>query len=310
MTALCFTAITNPRRFVSGLLLLSLSAVLWAGCSKASEQAALRSGGEASADTYNAAAFSATAENAAVENPAVMAGAERTRKLVRRANLRVRVEDPEQAEAPLMAAMESCGAYAASVEIYENSRSYTIRVPRASYGELFAACSEIGKILYRSESAEDVTLNYYDLEGRLATKRELLKTFQAYLGKAANIEEIMIVEERIADLQQEIDWTGRELRSLADLVDYATIELALIGPVSSYPGPSAADRIADLFRSFGDYASTFLVILVGILIYGVPCILVLTALFWLFFGRIGLLKKLLHLAAGKNLNKNKETRHE
>jgi hypothetical protein len=208
-----------------------------------------------------------------------------------------------------MAAMESCGAYAASVEIYEDSRSYTIRVPQAAYEKLFAALSGMGNLLYRRESAEDVTLNYYDLEGRLATKRELLKTFRSYLGKAADIEEIMTVEARIAELQQEIDWTGRELRSLADLVDYATIELTLAGPVSFHK-PSITSRIADLFRSFGDFASSLLVVLTGAVVYGIPCLFILIVLFWLFFGRIGLIRKLWRLAAGNAFSKNKEVKHE
>jgi hypothetical protein len=42
------------------------------------------------------------------------------------------------------------------------------------------------------------------------------------------------------------------------------------------------------------------VVLVGIVIYGIPVILGAALLFWLLFGRIGLLKKLWRLAAGKN----------
>jgi alpha-D-ribose 1-methylphosphonate 5-triphosphate synthase subunit PhnG len=89
--------------------------------------------------------------------------------------------------------------------------------------------------LHRSENAEDVTLQYYDLEGRLNTKRELLKTYQSYLGRAKNIEEIMTVEKQIAELQNEIDWTGTRFRALADTVDYATIRLEISGSPSSAP---------------------------------------------------------------------------
>jgi hypothetical protein len=159
----------------------------------------------------------------------------------------------------------------------------------------------MGKLLRRSESAEDVTLKYYDLEGRLATKRELLKTFQSYLGKAGNIEEIMTVEQKIAELQQDIEWTGTQLRNLAHLVDYSTIELEILGPVSvsSYSAPTLGERFGELFGSFGEVASGALVVLVGILIYGVPTLLILAALFWILFGRIGLFRKLWRLAAGK-----------
>jgi hypothetical protein len=157
----------------------------------------------------------------------------------------------------------------------------------------------MGRVLSRTESAEDVTIRFYDLEGRLATKQELLKTFQDYLGKAQNIDEIMTVEKRIAELQQEIEWTGTEFRVLADLVDYATIDLELTGPAVSASGPGLGDRIRDLFGGFGEVAATALVVLLGVVMYGLPGFLLLTVLFWLLFGRIGLIRKLWGLAAAR-----------
>jgi hypothetical protein len=223
----------------------------------------------------------------------------RTRKLVRNASIYLRVQDPEAAEGPLTAAMEKYGAYASSKRFSENSRHYTIRVPSVSFEAFFAELTGMGKVLSRTESAEDVTVRFYDLEGRLATKQELLKTFQSYLGKAQNIDEIMTVEKRIAELQQEIEWTGTEFRALADLVDYATIDLALTGPAASVSGPGLGDRIRDLFGGFGGVAATALVVLLGVVMYGLPSLLLLTFLFWLLFGRIGLIRKLWGLAAAR-----------
>jgi hypothetical protein len=229
--------------------------------------------------------------------------AARTRKLIRNAAVYLRVQDPEAAEGPLTAAMEKYGAYAASKRLSEHSRHYNIRVPAVSFDDFFAELTGIGKVLSRTESAEDVTVRFYDLEGRLTTKQELLKTFQSYLGKAQNIDEIMTVEKRIAELQQEIEWTGTEFRALADLVDYATIDVELTGPAASVSGPGLGDRIRDLFGGFGDAAATALVVLLGVVMYGLPSLLLLTFLFWLFFGRIGLIRKLWGLAAARKTNK-------
>ena len=224
-----------------------------------------------------------------------------TRKLVKRAELRLRVEDPEATEKPLTALMEKYGAWSASTGIYDNSRSYSIRVPSSSYDSMLIELNGLGKMLRRTENAEDVTLRYYDLESRLETRRELLKTYQGYLEKAKNIDEIMTVESRIADLQQEIDYTGTMFRNLANLVDYSTINLEISGPLSatSYSEPSLGEKLNELFSSFGDVASTVLVVLTGIIIYGIPGILILILLFWILFGRIGLLKKLWRLVKGK-----------
>jgi hypothetical protein len=227
-----------------------------------------------------------------------------TRKLVKRAELIIRVEDTGAVEQPLGDLMERHGAWASSTMIRDNSRDYTLRVPYDSYDALVEDLVGLGKLLRRSESAEDVTLSYYDLEGRLAVKRELLKTYQGYLGKAVDIEEIMTVEQKIAELQQDIDWTGTQLRNLAHLVDYATIELEVSGPAASYAAPTMGERFGGLFGSFGEIASLTLLVLTGIVIYGVPALLILTVLFWLFFGRIGFVRRLLWLASGKGKAKN------
>jgi len=223
------------------------------------------------------------------------------RKIVRRANVRVRVENLETAEISLDDLMEKYGAYATFTIVDENSRRYTIRVPSIAYKDFLAGTAGMGKMLSRTENAEDVTLRYYDLEGRLATDKEVLKTYQSYLGKAKNIEEILSVEKRIAELQSEIDRTGRNLRGLANDVDYSTVELTIFGPAASisYQYPTLPDRIKELFGGFGNFLSVLAVVLIGIVVYGVPIALLLGFFFWLLFGKIGLLKKLWRLAAGK-----------
>jgi len=219
-----------------------------------------------------------------------------SRKLAKSAYLSLRVDDPAATEKPLSELMDKFGAWSASTTIYENSRNYSIRVPSDSYDALLAELAGLGRVTSRSENTEDVTLRYYDLEGRLAVKRELLNTYQGYLGKARNIDEVMTVESRIADLQQEIDWTGTQLRNLSNLIDYSTVNLDIAGPAgASYSAPTLAERFGDLFGSFGDVFSTALVVITGIVMYGVPVLLVIVLLFWVLFGRIGLIKKLWRL---------------
>jgi hypothetical protein len=295
---------------------------LAAGCSAgaASEMNYFSSGGQGAKAAYARGDVAVEAEAGGFEQPVagVVPGADPAdpRKLVRRANISIRVQDLEKTGEALAALMEQYGAYTSSVNIWENSRHYTIRVPAGSYTALLAALDGMGRPLRRSESAEDVTLRYYDLEGRLATKRELLKTYRAYLGRAGNIEEILAVEAKIAELEDDIDGTGKELRGLANMVDYATVELEIRGPetVPAYAAPTLGERVARLFSSLGGFFSTVLVILLGIVVYGVPSILVLALLFWILFGRIGLIKKLWRLTVGnkngglrKVKNKNKET---
>ena len=247
----------------------------------------------------------------AAPEPAAVAQAQ-GRRLVRSADMNIRVEDLEQAGATISALMTRHGAHSSFANITETSRHYVIRVPADSLDLFLAELGGIGRVLFRTESTEDVSLRYYDLEGRLATQRELLETFRSYLGRAANIEEILAVEARIADLQREIDWTGRDLRHLGDLVDFSTVTLFLQGPVSSGARGELTlpERISQLMSGFGGFLSGAVVFLIGFVIYGVPILLTLALLYWLLLGRIGLLRKLYRAAAGKPGGEGKPGRGE
>jgi len=223
------------------------------------------------------------------------------RKLVKRAEVRIRVENLETADASVSSLMEKYEAYAASTYITENSHSYSLRVPSSVYELFLAEMNSMGRLIHRSENTEDVTLRYYDLEGRLETKKELLRTFQSYLRRANNIEEILKVEARISELQYDIEGTGQQLRHLANRVDYATIELTLLGPAAATQRQSITfgERIRQMFGGFGDFLSSVAVVIIGILIYGIPILLLVAFFFWLLFGRIGLARKLWRIVTAK-----------
>ena len=299
---------------------------LVAGCSKRNERPALYAGGAAAksmaAPMPAMAAYDMAAEaempQASFTTSRQMSGADgrareeanatgadelndAERKLVKSASVGIRVENLETAQASVAALLTKYDAYAASTSVQENSCYYSLRVPAPRYDAFLAEMNGMGRLLHRSENIEDVTLRYYDLEGRLETKKELLRTFQAYLGRARTIEEILAVEARISELQYDIEGTGKQLRSLANRVDYATVDLNLLGPVALTPGQKVTfgERLRQMFGGFGAFLSGVAVAIVGIVIYGIPILLLVVFFFWLLFGRIGVLKKLWQLVRGK-----------
>ena len=287
------------------------------GCSRKSQEFVMANHSMSGARTMSAAydrSGMAAAESQHFESDAEMyrdhqseaaggANSNVERKLIKRASIRVRVENLEKADASVSGLMEKFGAYAASTNIEENSFNYSLRVPAPVYEIFLAEMNGIGRLLRRSENTEDVTLRYYDLEGRLATKKELLKTYQSYLEKAKTIEEILSVERYISDLQYDIEGTGVQLRNLADRVDYATVDLTLLGPAASSPrqNNTIGERVKELFNSFSGFLSTLIVIIIGIVIFGIPILLLLALLYWLLLGRIGLIRKLWNAAGRKRI---------
>ena len=296
------------------IILTMLAAVLIFGCSKAAPQYNYEQ--KQSANFQRSQRMAMTEASYGYENDAVMYDTIRAedgsnseaanlsnqeRKLVHRAYIRIRVENLDRADANITDLLNKYNAYSASTEVEENSRNYSLRVPASQYNDFLNEMDGMGRLIRRSESTEDVTLRYYDLEGRLEMKKELLRTFQSYLTRARNIEEIMSVEARIAELQNDIEGTGEQLRYLANRVDYATIDLNLLGPISASKPQAATlgEMIRELFGNFGGFLSTVLLVIIGIVIFGIPLAILFAFLFWLLLGKVGLLRKLWSLVREK-----------
>ncbi|MDR0609400.1 MAG: DUF4349 domain-containing protein [Planctomycetaceae bacterium] len=222
-------------------------------------------------------------------------------KLITSSDLKIRIENLEDGVNKLNELMQKYNTYASSKNISENSRRYILKVPTDKYNFFINELMKFGEITDYSEMTEDVTMKYYDLESRLNTKKELIKTYQNYLSKAKNIEEILSVESKIAELQSEIDNVGGQFRVLNNLIDYATIRLDFLGPISitNYKKDTIIDKIKKLMTGFGDYISTIIIILLAIIVYGIPAIVILLLLYWILFGKIGLVKKVYELVAEK-----------
>ena len=247
-----------------------------------------------------AVAYTPPAATAPVDSPRQM--------LARTADIRIKVENLDRAADELVAIMEKYAAYGSSGSMTETLHRHTIRVPAVSYGPFVLAVAELGLAVSRTENAEDVTIRYFDLEGRLATQRELLNTFRAYLARASTIQDILEVERRIAETQRTIDDMGNNLRILGNRVDYATVSLAIEGPYVGKAGVRATlgERIAVLFGGFGGFASGVVVVLIGFVVYAVPILALVAAFIWLSFGRIGLLKKLWRFAMHGSADRKKD----
>jgi hypothetical protein len=275
------------------ILLLLCIIQLFSSCAKKATSAAGRAEAASYDSSYNVSQYKTS--GAETYNSAI------SRKFIITASLTLHLTDLEKGEAILNEIMGKYKAYTIETSIHNNVFYYTIKVPADIYKECFEELKTIGKIENFNESREDVTLNYYDLEGRINTQRELMKKYQEYLGKAANIEEIMTVEKQIAELLSEIERMGTDFTKLNNSIDFSTIRLILNGPRNDdiYYTESIGDKIQSLFNGFGVYVSTTITLLIGLILYGIPALIILLLLYLILFGKIGILKKVWRLLNDK-----------
>lgn len=187
---------------------------------------------------------------------------------------------------------------------YNGRRYYsaTIRIPADKYQEFIASLGENGNIVTYSESISDITTSYYDVQARidnLIAERERVTEFYK---KAETIEELMQIEQRLTDIQYEIDAKSVQIRNWDTLVSYSTLYINISETtVFTETKTSFGERIAESFRNgwvvFTEGVQDLAVWLVGPALWS----LITLALFcWLI---VFVAKKLSARAKAKKLNK-------
>ena len=114
-----------------------------------------------------------------------------------------------------------------SGELGSRYASYTLRVPQGKFETCFAQLGETCHVVSSSRWSEDVTEQYTDIETRLATLQTKHERLVELLGQAAQMEDIISLENALADCEYEIDSLTGEKRRYDNLVDLATITVSL-----------------------------------------------------------------------------------
>lgn len=205
-------------------LLLSLSACGSSSGGSASSAAV----GDASADNGWAEAAMDAADTA---GGADFSAVRRNAKLILNADLSLETQDFEKSAADIEKMTAEAGGYIESSGTYgdtgSRSANYTLRVPQEKFEQFYAQLGENMHVVSRSRSSEDVTEQYTDIETRLATLQTKHERLLSLLEKADKMEDIISLENALADCEYEIDSLTGSKRRYDDLVGFSTFYINL-----------------------------------------------------------------------------------
>ena len=211
-------------------------------------------------------------------------------KIIRTAELTIQTTEFDAAVAALNALTQAQGGYYETAEVngggyYDTwaSRSgyYVVRVPKENFTAFRDGTGGIGHIYSISESSQDVGETYYDTEARLATLTTKRDRLLALLEKAEEMEDIIALEDALAEVQYEIDMHTAALRKYDSLIDYATFRIRLneVAKITEEPGvkESFGSRLAASLRDgaerFGEGVQNFVLWLaahlIGVILFAV-----------------------------------------
>lgn len=183
------------------------------------EKYAMEAPEEALYDSYEEAATEAPQTNTAQSG----------QKLIRRARLTVETEDYYGFMDKINAQVAELGGYFEQIDAHTSgstlSASMTIRVPADKLDELTAKLSGMSNITYRSESQENVTMQYVDTESHISALKTEQERLLELLKQAEDLDGILKIEDKLASVRYELESAERSLRVLANQVEYATVDL-------------------------------------------------------------------------------------
>lgn len=221
------------KKTLSLLCALALTAALLAGCGASEKSFAA---GEVAANTTmdsagaEAPRFDSGASNVgeAPRAPADAAAA----KLIYSARLELETTGFDGTEQSLYTLVEQSGGYleSSSVENWGDGyrhASYTARVPANRFEGFLSAAGALCHVLSRSTGTENVSEDYYDVQGRLETQKIKLQRLQELLARADKMEDILTVENAICETEAQIENLSGTLRQYDALVDFSTVEISL-----------------------------------------------------------------------------------
>jgi hypothetical protein len=179
------------------------------------------------------------------------------RKIVQTATIRLQVEGVNESFADIgTIAAEEGGFVASSNFAYQGDSqvaTITIRVPAQSYQSVLARVRGLGaKVDAETSNASDVTEEYSDLQARIRTLEATEARLLELLARAANVNEVLQVQDRITTVRTQIEQAQGRVQLLEKLSDYATISVHLRPVVAASGGGGGVNLGEEISKAWED----------------------------------------------------------
>jgi hypothetical protein len=126
-----------------------------------------------------------------------------------------------------------------TVTTAEDLASVTYRLPVNQFEGALAVMRKLGtKVLSEHTESTAVGGQIVDLQARIANLKASEKAIQAIMSKANTIGDVLTVQQRLADVQGQIEELSGQLAGLTDQAAYSTLTVMFEVPILATPSPS------------------------------------------------------------------------
>lgn len=167
------------------------------------------------------------------------------RKLIRTVRLSVETTDYDNLYKNVVSMISQLGGYIEQIdesletwnEPNTRNTNMVIRIPKSVDDQLINEITTNSNVTSRSESVDDVTLDYVDMESHKKTLMAERDRLMAFMEQAADIEEMISIEARLSDVQYQIESMESQLRTYDNKIEFTTIHLDINEVARIVPKP-------------------------------------------------------------------------
>lgn len=155
-----------------------------------------------------------------------------SKKIIKNGEMTVQVGDIKKAQTQINNIIKDNKAYIQKEEYHntdtEDQLNITVRVPHRSFDPLINSFSNgIGSVVSKKIDSDDVTEEYTNVSIKLDNKKIYLEKYRDMLKSAKTTKDMLEIQEKIRELEDEIDVSEGRLRFIDDRVNYSTLLLSI-----------------------------------------------------------------------------------
>ncbi|MDO4265455.1 MAG: DUF4349 domain-containing protein [Eubacteriales bacterium] len=212
-----------------------------------------------------------------------------SRKLIRTVSLNGETEQFEQVLSDISARVSELSGYIESMDRYapggtsviaERRAHIVARIPADRLDSFLNSAFTGVHITRQSENAQDITLQYTDMDARVRVLRIEQERLMELLAKAESTDSLIALEQRLSEIRYELESLSSQLRLYDNQVSYSTVDISIMEvkriTATAEEGFLAqvrsgfsqnADRMGNAFRNIAICALTVLPILVPVAVF-------------------------------------------
>ena len=216
------------------LALCIIFALSFASCAKSANDAAAPENGSVSQKYFSYTTDDIVTESVADSSASGSKASELNEKIIKTVDLSVETKEYDAYIAALSTSVTAAGGYIESSSAdfgngYSSNRyaTYTVRIPADKLGDFLVSAGKNGIITNKTEEQQNVTLEYVDLESRIEAYKTEKQTLTGLLEKAESLDNVLAIQERLSEVNYQIESYTSQLKVLENRVSYSTVTLRI-----------------------------------------------------------------------------------